>query len=334
MVKIVRSLFLLVLVVAFSFENSSAQMRVKSSPKRFVAGNVSGAYKSSLSGLPEESFEGQFPPDGWRKITEFGGIGWQQVAVDSSILGFLQPANADAPPGGGDFVVYCSWATGDEDADTKTPQATSQWLITPQITNVQTGDSLIFYLRYFAQFGDNLDIKISTTNADSTGAFDINVATISFSGPGNNAWKKYSYILSNFVTPGSNIYIAFREHVTNTKNNGDALLLDRVGVTSLVTDVASSKNSVPKTFVLEQNYPNPFNPSTQITFALVADSRVTLQVYNLLGQVVATLIKNEFLSAGRHKLQFQAEQLPGGIYFYRLQVSGAFSEVRKMTLLK
>ena len=139
---------------------------------------------------------------------------------------------------------------------------------------------------------------------------------------------------SNFVTPGSNIYIAFREHVTNTKNNGDALLLDRVGVTSLVTDVTSSKNSVPKTFVLEQNYPNPFNPSTQITFALVADSKVTLQVYNLLGQVVATLIKNEFLSAGRHKLQFQPEQLPGGIYFYRLQVSGAFSEVRKMTLLK
>ena len=89
---------------------------------------------------------------------------------------------------------------------------------------------------------------------------------------------------------------------------------------------------IPKEFRLEQNYPNPFNPSTTIEFALPRQAEVTLQIFDLLGRAVTTLVDDE-LGAGSYKLTFEAEDLPSGIYFYRLQ-AGDFIKTRKFTLLK
>ena len=92
-----------------------------------------------------------------------------------------------------------------------------------------------------------------------------------------------------------------------------------------------------KEFALEQNYPNPFNPSTKIAFRLAVDSKVSLKVFDVLGQEVATLV-NTNLVAGAHNVNFNASSLNSGVYFYRIEASGIdgtnFIDVKKMILTK
>jgi hypothetical protein len=97
------------------------------------------------------------------------------------------------------------------------------------------------------------------------------------------------------------------------------------------TDVEDEMN-VPLVYSLEQNYPNPFNPSTTISYNLPKEGFVTLKIYNLLGQLVKTLV-NEHQSPGNYKVNFDAGNLSSGIYFYRI-TSGDFSNVKKMILVK
>uniref|UniRef100_A0A832DDW7 T9SS type A sorting domain-containing protein n=1 Tax=Ignavibacterium album TaxID=591197 RepID=A0A832DDW7_9BACT len=93
----------------------------------------------------------------------------------------------------------------------------------------------------------------------------------------------------------------------------------------------------PKEFSLAQNYPNPFNPTTAIDFNLAVDSKVTLKVFDVLGQEIITLV-NGNLSAGSHKVSFDASSLNSGVYLYRIDATGAdgktFSAVKKMILNK
>jgi hypothetical protein len=90
-------------------------------------------------------------------------------------------------------------------------------------------------------------------------------------------------------------------------------------------------------FALEQNYPNPFNPVTKIEFRLAVDSKVSLKVFDVLGQEVAVLL-NENLTAGVHKTDFNASSLNSGVYLYRIEATGIdgnnFSDIKKMILLK
>lgn len=85
-------------------------------------------------------------------------------------------------------------------------------------------------------------------------------------------------------------------------------------------------------FELCQNYPNPFNPTTTITYSLVATGKVEIQVFNRLGQKVKTLV-NAIQPAGRYNVTFNANQLPSGVYLYRIK-AGNFSETKKMILIK
>lgn len=91
-------------------------------------------------------------------------------------------------------------------------------------------------------------------------------------------------------------------------------------------------SEIPEILQLGQNYPNPFNPTTKIDFALPESAQVTLEVYNMLGQQVATL-ENGRLSAGQHSVSFDATDLSSGIYLYRLQ-AGDQTLTRTLTLVK
>lgn len=88
----------------------------------------------------------------------------------------------------------------------------------------------------------------------------------------------------------------------------------------------------PLQFTLEQNYPNPFNPSTKIKFGLAENTNVKVAVYNLLGELVATLVNNQ-LSAGFYEVEFNATSLPSGMYIYSIETP-VFKESKKMMLMK
>jgi len=97
-----------------------------------------------------------------------------------------------------------------------------------------------------------------------------------------------------------------------------------------VEDPVSEKVQV--SFSLFQNYPNPFNPSTTISYDLFTRSRVTLKIFNVLGQAVATLVDGA-IETGRNEVRWDAAGLPSGVYFYRLDAEGYIMS-RKMILTK
>ena len=91
-------------------------------------------------------------------------------------------------------------------------------------------------------------------------------------------------------------------------------------------------DEIPTEYSLSQNYPNPFNPNTKIQYSILEASNVKLSVYNSMGQEVMQLV-NENQSTGKYIVDFNAKNLPSGVYFYRLQ-TGKFINTKKMMLIK
>ena len=127
--------------------------------------------------------------------------------------------------------------------------------------------------------------------------------------------------------------------VTNSGSGGGSATLSSgftvgTGTATSVEQVPSSGS--PATFALEQNYPNPFNPSTQIKYSLEKAVRVSLKIYNVLGNEVATLVDGP-QEAGSHSITFStntgASNIATGVYFYRLQ-AGSFVSTKKLVLIK
>jgi hypothetical protein len=117
-----------------------------------------------------------------------------------------------------------------------------------------------------------------------------------------------------------------------------------IGSSAALNDPEGGKlaqvHAVVKQFALVQNHPNPFNPSTLIEYALPVDSRVSLRIYNTLGQVVRGMVDNAVQSSGSWTMEFDASGLASGVYFYRLEAtslsdpSKMFTQVKKMLLLR
>jgi hypothetical protein len=115
-------------------------------------------------------------------------------------------------------------------------------------------------------------------------------------------------------------YIGFKSLI---KDSGDAIVLD------IPID---EETAIPYQTALFQNYPNPFNPTTMINFSLESESVVRLSVYNYAGQITNILI-NGNMEKGHHKVQFNAEKLSSGVYFYRLEACGK-KFIRKMLIVR
>jgi hypothetical protein len=98
------------------------------------------------------------------------------------------------------------------------------------------------------------------------------------------------------------------------------------------TEVGYSFITYTKVFKLYKNYPNPFNPSTQIEYVLRKSEHVTITIYNTLGQEIETLV-NTPMPIGHHQVAFNGQNLPSGVYFYRLE-AGEYVQTRKMLLVK
>nr|HMS65109.1 SBBP repeat-containing protein [Ignavibacteria bacterium] len=173
--------------------------------------------------------------------------------------------------------------------------------------------------------------------------FNFDYTTIKYDTDGTEKWK-----------------IRYDGGFTNRRDEPIALALDPVG-NVIVTGISSRgtnfedyatikysqtvgvnqiSSNTPERFSLSQNYPNPFNPSTNLEFGISNLGFVSLKVYNSLGNEVKTLV-NEVKPAGIYEVEFNAGDLPSGVYFYKLVVSpsnsltaGEFSETKKMNLIK
>jgi hypothetical protein len=115
-------------------------------------------------------------------------------------------------------------------------------------------------------------------------------------------------------------------------SGNDGTIDDTLKLQNELTGVHDHGSLIPGEYILYQNYPNPFNPSTTIKYSIPELSRVTLKVFNVLGEEVTTLVNEEKI-AGNYSIEFNASNLPSGVYFYRLQ-AGSFTETKKMLILK
>jgi len=142
-------------------------------------------------------------------------------------------------------------------------------------------------------------------------------------------------LLSALPRPAGMVFAPNGDLFITTLQNDNVLK-----ISNLPVGVEDENNFVADDFFLQQNYPNPFNPSTSIRYTISSviasgakqSQFVTLKVYDVLGNEVATLV-NEEKPAGSYKVKFDAAGLSSGIYFYKLQ-AGTFTETKKMTLIK
>ena len=129
--------------------------------------------------------------------------------------------------------------------------------------------------------------------------------------------SRVSYVTfdaSNFLYAGTQTGKIYRSKVATT------------------TGINGNSGIVLKEFALHQNFPNPFNPSTMISYSISRSGLVSLKVFNVLGEDIATLV-NETNDAGKYNIEWNASRFPSGLYFYRLQADND-SETKKMIFLK
>jgi hypothetical protein len=173
----------------------------------------------------------------------------------------------------------------------------------------------------------NLPTQVSVSiSTDGTIFTNVGILSDNSTNDSTSSIHKYYYTLPNTINAR---YVKF----STLAQAGAWVFVDEYEVLAPVTTgIKKQTSSVPTNFNLSQNYPNPFNPSTNINFSLEKPSNVTLSVYNVLGQKVATLV-NSFMQAGSYTYQFDASKLASGIYIYRIE-TGNFVSAKKMILLK
>ena len=149
-------------------------------------------------------------------------------------------------------------------------------------------------------------------------------------------YEEIFFVGGNGTTTNRNVYSYLDESVHSGVYYYRLKQIDYDGTFENLNVVAVDLGT-PDKFLLEQNYPNPFNPKTVITFQTPTEGQITLKVYDVLGNEVATLL-DEQKSAGSYNVELDASQLTSGIYFYQIESirtvnCSEFSSTRKMILL-
>lgn len=147
---------------------------------------------------------------------------------------------------------------------------------------------------------------------------------------------RYIELESGIVTGNNEIIAVGTWGVGPSFNHDDiyAIKTDSNLFANPVVRIINQNSILPNEFVLFQNYPNPFNPRTIISYNLPngLNGIVTLKIFNILGKEIITLV-NEKQNVGNHSIEFHGDNLPSGIYFYKIQ-SGIYSDIKKMVLLR
>nr|MCU0343906.1 T9SS type A sorting domain-containing protein [Ignavibacterium sp.] len=189
---------------------------------------------------------------------------------------------------------------------------------------ITLSDKVQLVIRFYgtpAEIHDNYDY------AHCMCYFDLSVSLTGYP-PGNYYVKVYRML--PLIDPNTQIFIG----ATTFTYGGSSLAYTKNDYQSncyQINDLNETYEKIEQ-FELAQNFPNPFNPTTKISWQSPVSSWLTIKVFDVLGNEIATLV-NEFSNAGRYEVEFKAEGLPSGLYFYKLQ-AGSFTQTRKMILLK
>ena len=161
------------------------------------------------------------------------------------------------------------------------------------ITSIVSVDSLYFYEKYYTVFVDSVRF-------------------------GTNEYKDF--------VPSNDLHYYYWLQSVGEKGESDKILATS---SLIVNDIAA----IQTTFCLKTARPNPFNPTTTIEYSLQRDAKILLRVYNISGQIVATLA-DEKMSAGNHSIMWEAKGMPSGVYIYTLKTDQGFTDAKKVLLIK
>lgn len=187
-------------------------------------------------------------------------------------------------------------------------------------------------LSAFTYSVSNKDVTLNwiTSSELNNSGFDIERSN------GNNVWTKVGFVNGNGTISTPSSYAYTDKNLAPGTYNYRLKQIDFNGHFEYFNLSGEVNIGNPSSFSLKQNYPNPFNPSTKIDFEIPALGEVTLNVYDVNGKLVSNLI-NGYRPAGYYSTEFNAANLPSGVYYYKLEFnSGAqsFNKVLKMSLIK
>ncbi len=263
------------------------------------------------------------PDEGYVEVSNDGGttwnIVWQQIGADLRNTHEVVDISAFAALQSSVLIRF------------RSVQPAWDWWWTIDNVKVIGSGVVPVELTSFAATTDNRNVTLNWSTAtelnnsgfqverSSGSAYEV-VGFVAGSGTTTEI-RNYNFVDQN-VASGTYSYRLKQVDFDGTFEYSNAIEVEVVGV---------------KEFTLGQNYPNPFNPSTTINFSLAVDSKVSLKIFDVLGQEVATLINGQ-MAAGSQKVSFDASSLNSGVYFYRIDASGIdgqkFSSVKKMILTK
>ena len=309
---------------------------------------------ANVSGMSEGTIEMWFSADIWNTFNTLwaGGIG--HPGANGDLARF-----ASHTTGGNDAVLFGFFAGGWQWANSGITPTPSQWI---HVAATWSADGIKIYVNGTLEGSNSYNgslpsYSIELISASSWGDYlDGQIDELRFWNVVRDSAQINSTMLDTlsadyYLSSDSGLIAYYRmEMFEDLGINGDgaddlrdlsvnANHMDTYGDPTLkvsgafiITGVEKTSNEIPNHYSLNQNYPNPFNPSTTITFTLPVNEIVSLSVYNMLGEEIQILQKG-FLEAGMYSYNFNAKELPSGVYFYRL-VTPVRSENRKMLLIK
>jgi len=182
----------------------------------------------------------------------------------------------------------------------------------------------------------NYDFVPYAATVPGFGNFTLFIDNVDVSGkipvPHTGGFENWTPFATEDVHLETGVHIMRFEFDSDSDKTEWLFSLNYIEVSKSIVDGIEDQTDLPTDFKLMQNYPNPFNPNTIINYSVPKQGKVTIAVFNALGKQVATLV-NEEKSAGNYKIDFNAENLSSGIYFYKMQAN-EFIQTKKMLLLK
>lgn len=178
--------------------------------------------------------------------------------------------------------------------------------------------------------GSNVELRWGTATEVNNYGFEVERSSAEARHAASLQWEKIGFVLGCGNSNSPKTYSFIDNKSLDGKLQYRLKQIDNNGAFKYTTTIEVGTGSLK--YDLVQNYPNPFNPLTIITYSISTSSNVKVEVFNVLGKQIATLV-NENQAKGNYKVNFDAAGLCSGIYYYKIQ-SGNFSTAKKMLLLK